>query len=172
MRPWSSRIRIAFIIAIALPIRVLAGESPTMRAADAGVSPGFCPGLQAIIDAAGKDFTGLRGRARGGGEHVWEGTKRLPGAIDCSVYGGRPSAYTCTLYAGDVEDNADGAYDRAVIALKDCLPGGWKTTERIDGTHARTTTAAGGGGPQVRVVSRDASADAYLVEIWVDAGRR
>ena len=163
---------IALIIIVALETRVSGGESTTMRAAEAGVSPGFCPGLHSIIDAAGKDFATLRGRARAGSEHVWEGTKRLPGAIECSMYGGRPPAYTCTLYAGDGEDNADGTYDRAVSALKDCLPAGWKTTERIDGTHARTTTAAGSGGPQVRVVSRDASADAYLVELWVDAARR
>jgi hypothetical protein len=64
MRRSPSRIHIALIIAIALPTRVLAGESPTMRAAAAGVSPGFCPGIPAIIDAARKDFTGLRGRAR------------------------------------------------------------------------------------------------------------
>ena len=165
-------ISIATFVATAVATRAFAGESPTLRAAGAGVSPGFCSALQTLIDAAGKDFATLRGRARGGSEHVWEGTKRLPGATDCSVYGGRPSAYTCTLYAGDVEDNADGTYEHAVSGLKDCLPASWKTTERIDGTHARTTTAVGGGRPQLRIVLRDASADAYLVELWVDAGTR
>ena len=159
-------------MSVALASPAWSGESATMRAADAGVSPGFCPALRTLIDAARKDFITLRGRARARTEHVWEGTKRLPGATDCSVYGGRPSAYTCTLYAGDVEDNADGTYDRAVSALKDCLPAGWTTTERIDGMHARTTAAMASGGPQVRVVSRYVSADAYLVELWVDAGAR
>lgn len=78
----------------------------------------------------------------------------------------------CALYAGDVEDHADGAYDRAVSAVKICLPSEWKTTEKVDGVHARTTMAARGEGPRVRVVSRDASGDAYLVELWVDAAGR
>jgi hypothetical protein len=172
MRRHALRIHIALVLTLVLTARVSAGESPTMRAATAGVSPRFCAALKAVVDAAGKSFVPLRGRSRAGGEHVWEATKRLPGAVDCSVYGGRPPAYTCTLYAGDVEENAGGTYDRAVSALKDCLPAGWKTTEQNAGTHARTTTAAGGEGPQVRVVSRDASADAYLVELWVDAGAR
>ena len=101
---------------------------------------------------------------------MWEGTRRLPGS-DCAAFGGTPPAYVCTLYAGDVEENADGAYDRAVSGLKDCLPAGWKTTEKVDGTHARTTTVSGGAGTSVRVVSRDVSADAYLVEVWVDAAK-
>jgi len=56
--------------------------------------------------------------------------------------------------------------------VKDCLPAGWKTTENVDGVHAWTTTAAGATGPSVRVVSRDVSGDAYLVELWVDGTRR
>ncbi len=166
------RTAVALLVTVALATALDAAESPTMRAAEAGVSPAFCSGLRTLIHAAETGFTTLRGRARAGAEHVWDGTRRLPGAIDCSVYGGRPAAYGCTLYAGDAEDNADGVYDRAVSALKYCAPAGWKTTERVDGTHARTTSAAGSGGPQVRVVVRDASADAYLVELWVDAGAR
>lgn len=172
MQRGAPRTPIALLIVVALGAEVAAGESATLRAARAGVSPRFCSALHAVVDAAGTNFVPLRGRSRAGREHVWEATKSLPGAIDCSVYGGRPPAYTCTLYAGDVEENADAAYDRTASALKDCLPAGWQTTEVVAGTHARTTTAAGGGGPQVRVVSRDASADAYLVELWVDAGTR
>src|SRR6266576_1044048 len=112
--------------------------------------------------ASGDEPPALRGAARRGGEHMWEGSRRLPGASDCVVFGGTPPAYACTLYAGDVEENADGAYDRAVTGVKDCLPAGWKTTENVDGVHARTTTAAGATG-SVRVVSRDVSGDAYLV---------
>ena len=56
--------------------------------------------------------------------------------------------------------------------MKDCLPAGWKTTENVDGVHARITTAAGATGPSIRVVSRDVSGDAYLVELWVDGTRR
>ena len=70
-----------------------------------------------------------------------------------------------------MEENADGAYDSAVIGVKDCLPAGWETTEKADGVHARTTTAAGAAGPSVRVVSRDVSGDAYLVQLWVDGTR-
>ena len=70
------------------------------------------------------------------------------------------------------EENADGAYDRTVSGLKDCLPGAWTTTQKVDGVHARTTTVTGGTGPSLRVVSRDVSGDAYLVELWVDAPRR
>src|SRR5262249_533478 len=69
----------------------------------------------------------------------------------------------------DVEENADGAYDRAVSGVKDCLSGNWKTTEKVDGVHTRTTTMAPDVGPSLRVVSRDLSGDAYLVELWVDA---
>lgn len=157
------------LLAAALAARSRAGESDTLRAAEAGVSPGFCPALRALMDAAGSGFVALRGAARVGGEHMWEGTRRLPGGGECITYGGTPSAYACTLYAGDVEENADGAYDRAVSGLKDCLPSGWKTTEKVDGVHARTTTASGDRGPSLRVVSHDVSGDAYLVELWVDA---
>jgi len=157
------------LFAAVLACPAWAADTSTMRAADAGVSPQFCPALRALVDAAKADFAALRGKARAGSEHVWAGTKRLPGASECSVYGGHPSAYSCMLYAGDVEDNADATYDRAAAALRDCLPAGWTATERVDGTHARTTTAKGSAGPQVRVVSHDVSGDAYLVEVWVDA---
>ena len=163
-------IRVAVFVA-ALAVRAWADESATVRAAQAGVSPGFCPALRALVDAAASGFVSLRGKARPGGEHMWEGTKGLPGGGDCSVFGGTPPAYVCMLYTGDVEENADGAYDRAVSGVKDCLPADWKTTEKVDGEHARTTVAAAGAGPSVRVVSRDVSADAYLVELWVDGAR-
>lgn len=143
-----------------------------MRAAVAGVSPDFCPALRTLVDAAAGAFVSLRGKVRAGGENVWEGTRQLPGGSECAVFGGTPAAYVCTLYAGDVEDNADGAYDRAVSGVKICLSGDWKTTEKVDGVHARTTTAERSAGPRVRVVSRDASGDAYLVELWVDATGR
>jgi hypothetical protein len=168
----TTAIRLAALTAgfgAALAVGVWAGESATLRAADAGVSPGFCPALRVLVDAAGSGFTALRGKPRAGGEHMWEGTKRLPGGGDCVIFGGSPPAYSCTLYAGDVEENADGAYDRAVSGVKDCLAGSWKTTEKVDGVHTRTTTAAPDVGPSLRVVSRDLSGDAYLVELWVDA---
>jgi hypothetical protein len=135
------------------------------------VPPDFCPALQTVVDAAPRAFASLRGPARAGGENVWEGTKRIPGGSGCTVFGGTPAAYVCTLYEGDAEDNADGAYDRTVSGVKLCLPGDWKTTEKVDGVHARTTAVAGTG-PRVRVVSRDVSGDAYLVELWVDAAAR
>ena len=167
----TASIGLAFLLA-APAARVWAGESATLRAAVAGLSPEFCPTLRALVDAAGSGFTQLRGPSRSGGENMWEGTKRLPGGGECTLFGGTPPAYVCTLYAGDVEDNADGAYDRAVSGLKDCLAAGWKTTEKVDGTHARTSVATGNAGALVRVVSRDVSADAYLVELWVDGARR
>ena len=155
----------------ALAARTWAGESSTLRAAVAGVSPEFCPALRAVVDAAASGFTPLRGPARPGGEHMWAGTTRLPGGGECSVFGGNPPAYVCTLYAGDVEDNADGAYDRAVSGTKDCLGAGWTTLEKVDGTHTRTSLTTRGEGAAVRVVARDLSGDAYLVELWVDARR-
>ena len=157
------------VLAVALATRAWAGESPTLRAAEAGVSPEFCPALRALVDAAGSGFASLRGKARASGEHVWGGSKRLPGASECSVFGGTPPTYVCALYTGDVEENADGAYDRAVSGVKDCLGAGWKATEKVDGVHTRTTAATGSAGLSVRVVSRDLSGDAYLVELWVDA---
>jgi len=171
-RPRMVSMCVTLLIAVALAADASGDEPPTLRAAEAGVSPGFCLALRALIDEAPGGFSALRGAARRGGEHMWEGSRRLPGASDCVVFGGTPPAYTCTLYAGDVEENADGAYDRAVTGVKDCLPAGWKTTENVDGVHARTTTAAGAAGPPVRVVSRAVSGDAYLVELWVDGTRR
>lgn len=159
------------LLAAILAAQLSGAESPPLRAADAGLSPEFCPALRVIVDAAASAFVPLRGKARAGGENVWEGTRKLPNGSECTVFGGTPSAYVCTLYAGDVEENADGAYDRAVGGLKVCLPTSWKATEKDDGV-TRTTTAAGSGGPSVRVVSRDASGDAYLVELWVDAAAR
>lgn len=156
------------LLAAVCVARAWAADPDTLRAADAGVSPGFCPALRALVDAAGSRFATLRGIPRPGGEHAWEGTKRLPGGGECVVFGGSPAAYVCTLYVGDVEENADGAYDRAVSGVKDCLSGAWKTTERSDGEHARTTVARADPGPSVRVVSRDVSADAYVVELWVE----
>jgi hypothetical protein len=157
------------LVAGAVAVRASGEQSATLRAADAGVSPGFCPALRALLDAAPEGFIALRGASRGGGESVWEGSRRPPGASDCVILGGAPPAYVCTLYAGDAEKNADGAYDGAVSCVKDCLPAGWKTTEKVDGVHTRTTFAAGAPGPSIRVVSRDAMGDAYLVELWVDA---
>ena len=147
-----------------------AGESATIRAADAGVDPQFCPALKALVTAAPSGFASLRGAAQDGGENVWQGTRRLPGAGGCLTFGGKPPAYVCTLYAGDAEDNADGVYDRAVAGTKDCL-GDWRTTENVRGVHVRTTIATGSGTPTVRVVSHDVSGDAWLVELWVDAAK-
>src|SRR5262249_6276883 len=132
--PGTAAIRLAGITAgfgAALAAGVWARASAALRAADAGVSPGFCPALRAPVDAAGSGLTTLRGKPCAGGEHMWEGTKRLPGGGDCIIFAGSPPAYSCTLYAGDVEENADGAYDRAVSGVKDCLTGSWKTTEKI-----------------------------------------
>jgi len=163
---------LTLLIAVALAARASGDESPTLRAAAAGVSPDFCPALRALLDAAPGGFTPLRGAARQGGEHLWNASGPLPGASECVILGGVPPACVCTLYAGDVEGNADRAYDRAVSGVKDCVPAGWKTTEEVDGVHTRTTFAAGAAGPSIRVVSRDASGDGYLVELWVNAARR
>jgi hypothetical protein len=159
------------LLTVALATRGRADEGAALRAAVAGLSPDFCPTLRALVDAAANGFAALRGAPQVDGENVWAGTRRLPGGGECLVFGGRPPSYVCTLYAGDVEENADGAYDRAVSGLRDCLPAGWKTTEKVDALHTRTSTASAGAGPAVRVVSRGAGADAYQVELWVDAAR-
>jgi len=64
MRRSPSRIHIALIIAIALPTRVLAGELTDDACCGRRGVAGILYRNQAIIDAARKDFTGLRGRAR------------------------------------------------------------------------------------------------------------
>ena len=156
-------------LTVFLAARAWAAESETMRAADAGVRPEFCPTLRAVVDAAGSGFSALRGKSQPGGEHAWEGTKRFPGNGDCLTFGGSPAAYVCTLYMGDDEENSDGVYERAVSGVKDCLGAAWTADEKSDGEHARTTVARADSGPSVRVVSRDVSGDAYLVELWVDA---
>jgi hypothetical protein len=167
-RSRATSIHLAFVIAVLVaPAR--AEESRTLRAAVAGVSPEFCPALRVLLGGVPSGFTTLRGAPRAGGENMWNGTKALPGGGECTAFGGNPPAYVCTLYAGDVEDNADGAYDRAVAGVKNCLPSAAKATEKVDGVHARTTTLAGDATASIRVVSRDVSADAYLVELWVDA---
>ena len=157
------------VLAVLLAAPAWAADAETMRAADAGVRPEFCPTLRAVVDAAGSGFTALRGAPQAGGEHAWEGTKHFPGKGDCLVFGGSPAAYVCTLYVGDDEENADGAYERAVSGVKDCLGSAWKTSEKADGEDARTTIVRADSGPSCRVVSRDVSGDAYLVELWVEA---
>jgi hypothetical protein len=162
---------VALALTLALATRAEAEEAGVRRAAEAGVGPEFCPALRALVDAAGSGFVALRGAPEVGADNAWAGTRKLPGASECTTFGGTPPAYVCTLYLGDVEEKADGAYDRAVAGTKDCLAAGWKATEKVDGVHARTTVVTGTG-PSVRVVSRDVSGDAYLVELWVDAPRR
>src|SRR5438445_12585748 len=162
-RPRMVSMCITLVVAVALAAHASGDEPPTLRAAEAGVSPGFCPALRALIDEAPGGFSALRGAARRGGEHMWEGSRRLPGASDCVVFGGTPPGLRLHALRGRRGgERRDGAYDRAVTGVKDCLPAGWKTTENVDGVHARTTTAAGATGPSVRVVSRDVSGDAYL----------
>jgi len=159
------------LLAVALAGHAWAVGSATLRAADDGLPPEFCPTLRTVVAAAANRFESLRGAPEPGGDPDRKATTRLPGAIECSVFGGTRPAYACTLYAGDVEENADGTYERAAHGLTDCLGAEWRTRESVDGVHARTTTSAGAG-PSVRVISRDASADGYLVELWVDAVRR
>src|SRR5262249_17771312 len=126
--------------------------------------------LKALVAAAPSGFASLRGAAQDGGENVWQGTRRLPGAGGCLTFGGKPPAYVCTLYAGDAEDNADGVYDRAVTGTKDCL-GDRRTAENLSGVRVRPRSAPGPGPPPARVVSPDASGDAWLVELWVAAAK-
>lgn len=140
-------VRVLALVAL-FAVRTWAAESETMRAADAGVSPEFCPALRAVVDGAANGFTGLRGKPRAGGEHAWEGTKRSPQSLDGLVFGGSPAAYGCTLYLGDDEENADGMYERAVSGVKDCLGATWKADEKSDGEQARTTVARADSGPE------------------------
>src|SRR5213593_3024728 len=86
-RPRMVSMCITLVVAVALAADASGDEPPTLRAAEAGVSPGFCPALRALIDEAPGGFSALRGAARRGGEHMWEGSRRLPGASDCGVCG-------------------------------------------------------------------------------------
>src|SRR3989454_2469744 len=86
-RPRMVSMCITLLIAVALAADASRDEPPTLRAAEAGVSPGFCPALRALIDEAPGGFSALRGAARRGGEHMWEGSRRLPGASDCGGCG-------------------------------------------------------------------------------------
>ena len=160
--------RSSFVLALLplLAVSARAADPADMRAATAGVTPEFCTTLKALVAAAPTGFVSLRGKPREIGENTWAGTKRLPGS-DCTIFGGTPPSYSCTLYAGDVEENSDGAYDRAVAAAKDCLPDAGKSSEKVNGVHARTTVIEG---PKctIRVVSRDVGADAYMVDLWID----
>src|ERR1700751_3001982 len=89
----------AIRVLAAMP-QALAADSDTLRAADAGVSPDFCPALRTLIAGADDGFRSFRGKPLERGEHMWEGTKRLPGSNDCVIFGGTPPSYSCTLYAG------------------------------------------------------------------------
>ena len=85
--------RITLLVAVALAAHASGDESLTLRAAEGGVSPGFCPALRALVDEAPGGFSALRGAARPGGEHMWGGSRRLPGASDwhdrCSRHAAR-----------------------------------------------------------------------------------
>src|SRR5438105_14947403 len=72
MRPRMVSMRITLLIAVALAAHASGDERPTLRAAEGGVSPGFCPALRALVDEAPGGFSALRGAARPGGEHMWE----------------------------------------------------------------------------------------------------
>ncbi len=85
-RPRMVSMCITLVVAVALAADASGDEPPTLRAAEAGVSPGFCPALRALIDEAPGGFSALRATRRGG-EHMWEGSRRLPGASDCGVCG-------------------------------------------------------------------------------------
>src|SRR3989454_10978381 len=70
MRPRMVSMCITLLIAVALAAYASGDERPTLRAAEAGVSPGFCPALRALVDEAPGGFSALRGAARRRAHHV------------------------------------------------------------------------------------------------------
>ena len=132
----------------------------------------FCTALHSLMQAADHGFATLRAAPKKGRDHVWTAKLAVPGGTDCVIFGGEPAAYTCDLYAGDIEATSDDAYLDASARLKACLPEGWTSKEKVDGAHARTLASGHPSGQSIRIVERDASADAYLVEFWFDAAKK
>lgn len=155
-------------VAVLLFLVVPAAPAP---AADPGEPQAqFCAAVTSLIAAARQDFASVKGKQRSGDEPPsWTGTVSVPTAQDCLVFGGKPTSYRCALYTGDRERDADVAYRQATDMLRACVPSGWTVRETADGTRARTASAGGGKEPSVRIVSRIAEGDAYLVNLWVSA---
>ncbi|HLK10599.1 MAG TPA: hypothetical protein VKW76_04410 [Candidatus Binatia bacterium] len=157
-RPPAAFVRIGAAAALAFGLAWPAAATP----------PRACAALRAVLAAAPRGFRAVRGgrTARFG---AWEATVAVAGGRDCLVFGGVPAAYTCDLYVGDRETDADAAYAQAVALVRRCLPAGWRMSERADGVRTRTTAAGSATGPSIRVISGIAIGDAYLVDLWVDA---
>jgi hypothetical protein len=160
------RARLALVLLLAL----VAPVAPAPAADPGEPRAAFCAAVTSLIAAARQDFASVKGTQKSGDEPpTWAGTVSVPTTRDCLVYGGKPASYRCALYTGDREGDADVAYRQATDMLRSCVPSGWTVRETADGTRARTASAGGGKDPSVRVVSRIAEGDAYLVNLWVNA---
>jgi hypothetical protein len=140
-----------------------------IRAGAARAAPhGACAALERVVAAAPGGFAAVRGIPDERRDGISHATVAVVGGTDCLVYGGSPAAYGCDLYAGDQQALADDAYNGAVERLRRCLPH-WRKTSHADGVHTVTRLVAPRGGIAVRVISGLQRADAYLVDLWVDA---
>ena len=126
----------------------------------------FCVGLEQVLSASRERFEPVRGESKDGRGREWRATLRMPTSRDCIVHLGTPPAYSCELYDGDTQADADAAYRRTVELVRGCVPKAWTLREQVDGT-LRSTSGGGGSQPTVRVVSELARGDAYLVTLWV-----
>jgi hypothetical protein len=151
--------------------------APLQRAWSAEAPPqadspeAFCASLTKVLGGAAETFASARGAGGKDSDNMWTASLTLPGAKTCLVFGGNPASYTCTLYAGDKEEKADWAVEDTIARIGKCLPDEWTSQKKADGVHSQTTFTGGASGDSIRVVSRIGSANAYFVEIWVEAAK-
>ena len=127
-----------------------------------------CPALAEIMRGAKDDFRTLEGSPKHEGLGMWHATVSFPGGHDCLVYAPPMRMYTCNLYTGDDESDADAAYREAAATVHRCLTKGWKVRQRVNGIRTLTEASSDRHSPSIFVVSAISDAAAHVVDVWVD----
>jgi hypothetical protein len=161
----------ALRVAVFAAVTVVAGVGGAGES-EIAVNMNDCAALNVILRAAKSDFRTLEGSAEHEQLGMWQATVAFAGGRDCLVYAPPFRMYTCRLYVGDDESDADTAYRDAVAKVRKCVPKGWRVRERINGVDALTKASHARGDPSISVTSTISDAAAYLVDFSVDLPMR
>ena len=173
MRIGNSIVVLGAFLALGAGLATTATAEPPSgpQALQEGPDP-LCPVLTSLMTSASHGFVTLRGAAKQDVKSTWEASVTVPDGKECLVFGGPPPAYSCTLYAGDDPPAAEGAYKDMIERVQKCLGDKWTTEEKGDVADKKATVVSGPGAASVRILSRAAQGDAYVVELWLDARRK